>query len=203
MTAMRNRLLILTTATLLMGGCVASGQAGYSANAEVTTPELVYIDSDVQVIADYDEPIFYSNNYYWRNDGGAWYRSTSHTRGWVRFDAAPAAIVRIQRPAAYIHYRGNASASAHSQPEIRDHRDSPPPMVREERKDMREERKEERKDERKDMKEERKDERRDERRDMKEERKDERKDAKEERKDEKKDRKEEKKDRKDDKKDRR
>ncbi len=195
MTPMRNRLLILTTATLLMGGCVASGQAGYSANAEVTTPALISIDSDVQVIADYDEPIFYSQNYYWRNDGGVWFRSTSHTRGWVRFDAAPAAIIRIERPAAYIHYRGNASASAHSQPEIRDHRDSPPPpppMVREERKEM----KEERKDERKEMKEERKDDRKD----MKEERKDERRDAKEERKDEKKDRKDDKKDRKDDKK---
>jgi len=195
---MRNRLLTLTTAALLMGGCVGSGQAGYSANATVTTPDLVYIDSDVQVIADYDEPIFYSGNYYWRYDGGAWYRSQYHTRGWVRYDNAPVAIRRIDRPTAYIHYRGTASASA--RPEVRDHRDSPPPpppVIREERrddrKDERKEIKEERKDERRDIKEERKDERKD----MKEERKDERKDVKEERKDDKKDRKDDKKDKKD------
>ncbi len=174
-----------------MGGCVASGQAGYSANATVTTPDLVYIDSDVQVIADYDEPIFYSGNYYWRFDGGAWYRSSYHTRGWVRYDNAPVAIRRIDRPAAYVHYRGRASASARSQPEIRDHRDSPPPppAIREERKE-----------ERKEIKEERKDERKDERREIKEERKDERQDRKDDRKDERQDRKD---DRKDDKKGRR
>ncbi|MEO7094831.1 MAG: hypothetical protein ABI175_16350 [Polyangiales bacterium] len=188
-------MLTFTTAALLMGGCVASGQAGYSANAQVTTPDLVYIDSDVQVIADYDEPIFYSGNYYWRYDGGAWYRSTYHTRGWVRYDNAPVAIRRIDRPTAYIHYHANASASA--RPEVRDHRDSPPPpppvssppppppspaAIREERKEERKEMKEERKDERKDMKEERKDEKQD----RKEERKDEKKDRKEDRKDDKK-----------------
>jgi hypothetical protein len=165
-----------------MGGCVASGQAGYSANATVTTPALVSIDSDVQVIADYDEPIFYSGNYYWRNDGGTWYRSQNHTRGWVRY-SAPAAILRIERPAAYVHYHGNASASARPQPVVRDHRDSPsppPPMVREERKEERKEIKEERKEERRDMKEERKDDKKD--------RKDDRRDDRKDRKDDKKDR---------------
>jgi hypothetical protein len=180
-----------------MGGCVASGQAGYSANAEVTAPELVSIDSDVQVIADYDEPIFYSGNYYWRYDSGAWYRSQNHTRGWVRFDNAPVAIRRIDRPSAYIHYRGSASASARSQPVVRDHRDSPPPppapVIRDHRDSpppppVREERKEERKDEKREIKDERKDDKRE---------------IKEERKDEKRDRKDDKKDRKDDKKDRR
>jgi hypothetical protein len=173
MAPMLNRLLLLTTTTLLMGGCLASGQAGYSANAQVTTPDLVYIDSDVQVIADYDEPIFYSGNYYWRNDGGVWYRSTTHTSGWVRFDNAPVAIRRIDRPTAYVHYHGAANAGMRPQPEIRDHRDSPPPppmappMVREERKEIREERK----DERKDVKEERKDERKEEKKDRKDDKK--------------------------------
>ena len=189
---MRNRLLTLTTAALLLGGCVASGQAGYSANATVTTPDLVYIDSDVQVVADYDEPIFYSSNYYWRYDGGAWYRSQYHTRGWVRFDNAPVAIRRIERPSAYIHYRASANASARSQPEVRDHRDSPPPpppVTRDERRDM----KEERKDEKREMKEERKDEKREMKEERKEEKRDERNDRKEERKEDKKDRKDDKK----------
>ena len=53
---------------LLVGGCAASGSARYSAS--VTTPRLVYVSAGVQVIEDYDEPIFYSSNMYWRYDGG-------------------------------------------------------------------------------------------------------------------------------------
>ena len=35
------------------------------------------------MIADYNEPIFYSDGYYWRNNGGTWYRSSYYTGGWV------------------------------------------------------------------------------------------------------------------------
>jgi hypothetical protein len=59
---------------------------------------------------DLDEPIFYSGNYYWRNQGGFWYRSTSHTRGWARVEVAPAEIRTIERPSAYVHYHGEARA---------------------------------------------------------------------------------------------
>ena len=102
-------MLYAVTSTLLMIGCIASGQAGYSAHA--TTPELVYINPQVRVIADYNEPIFYSDNYYWRYDGGVWYRSANYTNGWLRIEIVPVAIRRIERPTAYIHYRGEARAS--------------------------------------------------------------------------------------------
>ena len=160
--AMRNPLLHAVTSTLLSIGCAASGQVQYS--AQVTPPELVYINPEVQVIADYGEPIFYKDNYYWRYDGGVWYRSPRHTSGWLRIEVVPIAIRRIESPTAYIHYRGEARASSDRGPVIRDHRASPPaaspPIARdqrEERKDL----KEAQKDERKDLKNEQKDEQKD------------------------------------------
>jgi hypothetical protein len=78
----------------------------------VTAPDLVYINPSVQVIADYDEPIFYSSNYYWRADGGVWYRSSNYTSGWVRVDAAPVAIRQIDHPSVYVHYHTPAVEAA-------------------------------------------------------------------------------------------
>jgi len=210
----------VTSALLLLGvGCTASGQARYSASAQVTTPRLILIEPDIQVVADYDEPVFYTDSYYWRYDNGVWYRSNNHLRGWVRFEAIPPRLRRIERPTAYIRYRGEARVQP-AAPVVRDHRDhepappppvpaTPPPRdhrddrkeVREDLKDIRKDAKEERKDDRKDAKEERKDdrkdakeERKDDHRDAKEERKDDRKDAKEERKDDRKDAKDNRKD---------
>ena len=71
----------------LAGGCAGSGQFTYA--TEATVPEMVVISPGVQVIADLDEPIFYSSNYYWRNQGGYWYRSPYHTHGWARVDVTP------------------------------------------------------------------------------------------------------------------
>jgi hypothetical protein len=90
----------------LLGGCAGSGQF----TASATMPELVVISPGVQVIADYDEPIFYSERYYWRNQGGFWYRSSSHNRGWARVSVAPVAIRSIERPSAYIRYRASGRA---------------------------------------------------------------------------------------------
>jgi hypothetical protein len=92
----------------LAGGCAGSGQFTYASQA--TTPELVVISPGVQVVADLDEPIFYSGNYYWRNDGGYWYRSASHTHGWARVEVAPVEIRAIERPSVYVHYHGQARA---------------------------------------------------------------------------------------------
>ena len=106
-------------------GCLAtatmSGGGGYYAQ-----PDLVEIEPGVQVIVDYDEPIFYSDNYYWRNDGGVWYRSSYHNRGWVSAQP-PTYVARINSPGRYRHYR-----PADAQPGVRDHRgdggyNSPPP----------------------------------------------------------------------------
>jgi hypothetical protein len=95
------------------GGCAGTGQFTYA--SEVTAPDLVVISPHVQVIADLDEPIFYSGNYYWRNEGGDWYRSASHTHGWTRVQVAPVEIRTIARPSAYVHFHGAARAEGHGQ----------------------------------------------------------------------------------------
>ena len=68
-------------------------------------PELVYAGPGVQVIADYSEPIFYADGFYWRSYGGHWYRSPYYTGGWAYYPSPPVVITRIQRPHQYSHYR--------------------------------------------------------------------------------------------------
>jgi len=67
-------------------------------------PDMAYVSPGVQVIADYDEPIFYTDGFYWRFYGGGWYRSNYYTGGWV-YARPPVAVLRIDRPTAYVHYR--------------------------------------------------------------------------------------------------
>ena len=126
---------------LLVGGCAASGSARYSAS--VTTPRLVYVSAGVQVIEDYDEPIFYSSNMYWRYDGGVWYQSRYHTTGWVRVATPPAPILRIERPTMYVHYHGRAQATVEDKREIKEDR-------REIQQEKREEKREDKQDKRED-----------------------------------------------------
>src|SRR4029079_17600437 len=85
-------------AAALAVGCAATGAGG------AYGPDLVTVSPGVQVIADYDEPIFYSEGFYWRYNSGVWYRSTYYTGGWV-YARPPVAVMRIDRPYAYTHYR--------------------------------------------------------------------------------------------------
>ena len=54
----------LILAAGLLTGCYAtvSGDA-------YAPPDMAYVSPGVQVIADYDEPIFYSDGFYWRSGG--------------------------------------------------------------------------------------------------------------------------------------
>jgi hypothetical protein len=87
----------LLMAALALGGCAATVATG-------PAPDLVYVSPGVQVIADYNEPIFYSDGFYWRYYGGTWYRSTYYTGGWV-YARPPVAVLRIDRPYSYRYYR--------------------------------------------------------------------------------------------------
>ncbi|HSD87513.1 MAG TPA: hypothetical protein VLB44_08355 [Kofleriaceae bacterium] len=175
-----------------MAGCTAQGQVQYAGEADV---QLVELSPGVQVIADYDEPVFYSESYYWRYDNGVWYRSPYHSRGWVRVQTVPVAIRQIDQPRRYVHYHAQAGM------EVRDHRTptAPPPpppgpVVRDHRDEAaeRHEQHEAAKEERKEQKEAAKEERKE----QKEAAKDERKEQKEERKEQKEERKEERKEQK-------
>ena len=107
-------------ALVFMTACYTSGRVGYRATYVASTPELVYVSPGVQVIADYDEPIFYSDGYYWRYDGGVWYRSASYRGGWALTYNVPVAVRRIDRPHAYVRYR---SSVRYARPTpVRDHR---------------------------------------------------------------------------------
>lgn len=126
---MRLCISILVVATAA-AGCVADGHVGVRAavivppppivtvgvgvNADVpppqeevvVQPDLVEVSPGVQVIADYDEPVFWSNNFYWRYDGGVWYSSRDYRGGGWRIESnVPMGIRGIDCPGYYAHYR--------------------------------------------------------------------------------------------------
>jgi len=92
-------LLALATTT----GCYARGTAGV--RASYAAPELVYVSPGVQVVADYDVPVFYSQGFYWRYNSGVWMRSRIHNRGFVRVHTVPVAVRGIRYPHRYVHVR--------------------------------------------------------------------------------------------------
>lgn len=99
----------LLVAGVAASGCATTGSAGYY------EPDLVYVSPGVQVIANYDEPIFYADGYYWRNAGGVWYRSSYYRGGWA-YARPPGAILSINSPHRYRHYRPDGWAPRHHQP---------------------------------------------------------------------------------------
>ena len=99
---------------------------------------MVYVGDGVQVIADYDYPVFYSDNYYWRYDNGLWYQSSGYNGGWVVTYDVPVRVRSIDRPYSYVHYRGEGNANwnggaynrgyngGYNAPVVRDHRSYQP-----------------------------------------------------------------------------
>lgn len=105
---MRRLLMLLVLGSTALGGasCYSSGYA-VSGYATYATPDLAYVSPGVYVLRDWPEPVFYSNNLYWRYYGGRWYRSPYYNRGWV-YARPPLVISRIDRPYAYVRYRPSA-----------------------------------------------------------------------------------------------
>ena len=143
---MRGTILCAVLSAAALAGCYATGDVGYSAtyssNGDVyATPDLVTVSPGVQVVADYDEPVFYTDGFYWRYYDGLWYRSGNYAAGWVYVERPPYAVVRIERPYAYRHYRptgyvARSRPSYRPQPIVRDHRTTtyrPEPVYRERR----------------------------------------------------------------------
>jgi hypothetical protein len=105
----------LLSASLLLAavvgtGCYAEetgyGNGGYAATAVVAGPNLVEVSPGVQVVADYDYPVFYTDGLYYRQTGGIWYSSRWHDHGWGVGYNVPYGIRGIQRPEGYAHFRG-------------------------------------------------------------------------------------------------
>jgi len=145
---MRGPILSAVLFVAALGGCYsevgysAGVNAGYSTGAPVAsgdayvaTPDLVAVSPGVQVVADYDEPVFFTDGFYWRFYDGYWYRSNNYATGWYYYERPPEVVLRIDRPYAYAHYRP-AGYVARNRPRyqpapiVRDHR-QPEPAYRE------------------------------------------------------------------------
>jgi hypothetical protein len=101
--------------TVSLAACAGEAAVRYSGDA--TTPELVAIDIDpsVMVVANADEPIFYTENTYYLYRNDRWYRSASHRTGWKRLDTAPERLSRIEQPRTYVHYRPTKDTTTFNQ----------------------------------------------------------------------------------------
>ena len=141
---MRGPILSAVLFVAALGGCysevgysagVSAGAPVASGDAYVATPDLVAVSPGVQVVADYDEPVFFTDGFYWRFNDGYWYRSNNYATGWYYYERPPEVVLRIDRPYAYAHYRP-AGYVARSRPAyrpapiVRDHR-QPEPVSRE------------------------------------------------------------------------
>ena len=99
---MRYAFLATIASIAISASCVPTEVEG---TAYYGSPDLVYVSPGVQVVADYDYPVFYANNFYWRYEGGVWYRSRWHDRGWIHAGNVPYGVARIEHPWGYAHFR--------------------------------------------------------------------------------------------------
>jgi hypothetical protein len=121
---MQRILLIVVAALGLTAGCYHQGDVGvgYSVGYAAPAPSLYYVSPGVSVVAYSDDPVFYSDNYYWRYDGGLWYRSTYAGGGWVVWHDVPHRVRTIDRPYRYARYQPNPRWQPNRGAYVRDQR---------------------------------------------------------------------------------
>ena len=113
----------LAALSMVASGCVVRGQVRSAAYVEPAyEPELVMVQPGVYVIADYDEPVFYSDGFYCRYYNGYWSRSYTYTGGWSRVRGVPYRVRSISRPRAYVRYRASGNAHYYRAPRRRGER---------------------------------------------------------------------------------
>ena len=99
-----------------LASCTGTGDVEYAGEVRVTSPELVEIRPGVQVVADADEPLFYSSGSYWLYRDGYWFRSRDYRGGYARveYTVVPEPIRVIEQPQVYVHYRSNLGRTHHA-----------------------------------------------------------------------------------------
>lgn len=104
---MRNVSAYVFVVAASLAGCAPTGDVEYAGEVHVTSPELVTISPGVQVVADADEPLFYSDGMYWLYRDNGWYRSDSYRGGFARieYSVLPQRIRVIEQPQTYVQYR--------------------------------------------------------------------------------------------------
>lgn len=90
-------------------GCVP---AEVQVSATASAPELALVAPGVWVVQDSPWATYYYDGFYWRYDGGIWYRSGYYDSGFARIGVTvlPPAVIRIHRPRAYVRYRAPRGA---------------------------------------------------------------------------------------------
>lgn len=138
-------------------GCAGTGEVEYGGGVAVASPDLVEVEPGVQVLADADAPVFYSDGAYYEYRDGLWYRSGYYDRGFARVDInyVPMRVRTIDNPRAYVHYRrheGNGYARPapvyrerepayrRTEPVYRQPAPAPGPVIRDHRHDERHDR---------------------------------------------------------------
>src|SRR3954468_20073926 len=102
---MLRSLFIATALATAAAGCYSEEpNVAYAATA--TSPDLVEVSPGVQVIADYDYPVFYSDGLWWRYDNGLWYRSNRYYGGWGVAYNVPLGVRGVYNPGGYAHWHG-------------------------------------------------------------------------------------------------
>jgi len=112
-----------------LAGCTPAGSVYVEPSIGAPLPTLVYLEPGLWVVADSNDPLFYSDGYYWLYDAGLWYRSVSYRSGFARVHmrAVPREVLSVDRPRRYAHYRPPMNARVRTGPPpseswIRDHR---------------------------------------------------------------------------------
>jgi hypothetical protein len=89
-----------------LAGCGGTPEPQYPGEVRVMSAKLVPIAPGVQVVADADEPLFYSQGSYWLYRDGYWFSSKSYRFGYTRveYKAVPVSIRTIDRPELYVQF---------------------------------------------------------------------------------------------------
>lgn len=62
-------------------------------------PQLVVVEPGLQVVEDFDDEVFFVDNYYWNRRDGRWFRAKDHRGGWVVVDAPLVPPLLVRQPA--------------------------------------------------------------------------------------------------------
>jgi hypothetical protein len=122
-------------AVMMLGGCFADGHVGVRAAVVVPqpvvavdvappppvdtsvyvdgNPDLVEVQPGVQVVYDADEPIFFTDGFYWRQNNGVWFSSRTYGGGWGRYDGVPMRFRGNFNVHAYSHYHPAGFVPSH------------------------------------------------------------------------------------------
>ncbi len=113
-----------------VSGCFTRGHANVTVSAG--PPMLAYVGPGLWVVTDYDEPLFYSDGYYWLYRDGVWLRSSTYGGSYVQVSAriVPRPVLGVDRPHRYVRYHPSSHVRVHRGPpadharvRVRDHRD--------------------------------------------------------------------------------